>query len=947
MPPLIDRIADRVGRSATRRPRLALAVSVIGCLVLALPALDVQLETDFFKLLPASAPAVQRFRTLLDRFGSSDLLFAVIETTAPGDAVPDDATQARARLTVARLASAIAALRWQPPGATADQAMISSIDGQPGRVTDDAFADHVVSRTWLLLDDAGVTQVVQRLEPRRLARALELGAPPGTPPALVGRDPLRLWTGLYLPFWKDHAGVDGTLRRSGGFLVAHDGRYHVLVLHPARSAQDRRFCAELVTGLKDLRAILTADPAAAGLAVHLLGGHMIADEDFRTASSNAVGNLWQGALGVLLLFALAYRSLRLTVFITITLLPATLAALGLARLVLGPELSLVAVSFATVLIGLGVDFVIHLSSAYGHELATSPVGPGSDPRPAAAHAALVRMARSILAGVLTTVVAFIALAFSAFPGVREIGVVASLGLTLMLVQLWVALPAFLARYGPLRLDPVYDLAGLGRVLVRWRWRWAAGLALVIVAAVVVLARAPAVFSFDSRPRNLRPTHDPLFENQERLCARLGLGFDRFQVLVAGADESAVIEAACAEASRLATLSLPLAGTLGEPLPAVLDEVAALACALPDTVGPRLVDTPLGRLRCTGIVGGRLLAPRWLGAHAPAAGTAAIPAGAAVQVRPLFATTAMPALALAAPSRQLAVIDRLAGIDWAGVDRVIAALPDSVRTRHDAFLVDLVDLRRRVQARQPLLPSALDATPLRALVRGFCVPDAAGGAHAVLRQIAPDLFAGLEVADIAAAAGFADGGLTERTAPGGVRLALTGVPLVNAGLQRVLLTDFRVLALVAALAVAALLAVLMATPGDAITASAALIVGLALTLAVMHLVDLHWNLVNLAVMPLILGIGIDAGIYFVNALRRQPRTRAGVAAAVADIAFPMIMTSATAIAGFASLLFNDYRGLRSMGEVAIIGMAACLLVALIGLPVWAALTTHRHEREPPG
>ena len=71
---------------------------------------------------------------------------------------------------------------------------------------------------------------------------------------------------------------------------------------------------------------------------------------------------------MLLLFALAYRSIRLPLLIGITLLPQTAAALGLAALALGGTLSMIVSAFAAILIGLGVDFIIHLFNGYSHEL---------------------------------------------------------------------------------------------------------------------------------------------------------------------------------------------------------------------------------------------------------------------------------------------------------------------------------------------------------------------------------------------------------------------------------------------------------------------------------------------------------------------------------------------------------------------------------------------------
>ena len=107
---------------------------------------------------------------------------------------------------------------------------------------------------------------------------------------------------------------------------------------------------------------------------------------------------------------------------------------------------------------------------------------------------------------------------------------------------------------------------------------------------------------------------------------------------------------------------------------------------------------------------------------------------------------------------------------------------------------------------------------------------------------------------------------------------------------------------------------------------------------MHLAGQPWNLINLAVMPMVIGIAIDNGIYFINALRRHRRAPVGVAEAMAEVGSAMLMTTASSLIGFATCFLAPYRGLRSLGLVACVGLLACLLVAVVGLPAVARLTT---------
>ncbi|MBA3684446.1 MAG: MMPL family transporter [Planctomycetes bacterium] len=550
------------------------------------------------------------------------------------------------------------------------------------------------------------------------------------------------------------------------------------------------------------------------------------------------------------------------------------------------------------------------------------------------------MAPSIFAGVLTTVAAFVVLGFSEFRGLRELGIVSGIGLSLMLVQLLVALPAFLARFGPRRIHHATHLAWLGRSVLHRRWLYGGLTVVALLGAVVVLARAGALTRFDSDARNLRPAHDPLLDQQRALLKDLGLGSDRLQIMLDGADTERVIEAAATLAEHAAAQPGTTACTLVEPLPRSLPD--GVAVVMPEDTqsiaGGRVFDTPIGRLRAERISSGRLEGLSWVGAQRPAPGSPPLAVGTPITMRPLFAGLPPAVLSLVSPARQRAALARLASeVDWDGLNRLESGLPAALRERHRGFFADLGELRERSAASRPLMLDDFAGTPLASLVRAF-YRRADGRSQLLARFQADDLGAGgLRVADYAAALS-----IDAVAADSGVAVTPVGVSVLGEALQDALLADFARLGLWTALAVFALLMLLM-RGFDAVVAMLALGAGALLMLAGMQLADLSWNLVNIGVLPLIIGIGIDASIYFINALRRHRRDRHGVGAALSEVAHPMLMTTGAAIIGFASLLGSDYRGLRSMGLVAILGMATCLLVAVVALPVAALFTSHRRHR----
>ena len=111
-------------------------------------------------------------------------------------------------------------------------------------------------------------------------------------------------------------------------------------------------------------------------------------------------------------------------------------ALGWLSLTIG-HLTILSMAFGSILVGLGIDFGIHLVARYEKERNS-----GEDP-PAALGKTLQRVGRAILSGAVTTAAAFFALGFSSFRGIKEFGWIAGWGILFCLVAELVFLPVLL------------------------------------------------------------------------------------------------------------------------------------------------------------------------------------------------------------------------------------------------------------------------------------------------------------------------------------------------------------------------------------------------------------------------------------------------------------------------------------------------------------------------
>jgi hypothetical protein len=145
--------------------------------------------------------------------------------------------------------------------------------------------------------------------------------------------------------------------------------------------------------------------------------------------------------------------------------------------------------------------------------------------------------------------------------------------------------------------------------------------------------------------------------------------------------------------------------------------------------------------------------------------------------------------------------------------------------------------------------------------------------------------------------------------------------------RVLKDGYTRAALYAVIGAAGLALVTFRAVGPALLALVPLGLGAVWTLGLMGWLGVPFNAANLLLLPLIVGVGIDNGIYLVHRVRER-RGRADERRPLAPSAAKAItLASLTNIVGFGSLMLSSHRGIWSLGFVVALGVL-CLWVASV-------------------
>lgn len=108
----------------------------------------------------------------------------------------------------------------------------------------------------------------------------------------------------------------------------------------------------------------------------------------------------------------------------------------------------------------------------------------------------------------------------------------------------------------------------------------------------------------------------------------------------------------------------------------------------------------------------------------------------------------------------------------------------------------------------------------------------------------------------------------------------------------------------------------------------------------NVVDMRFTLFNLPILPAILGIGVDNGVYLTDRIRRSPSTAKGLADSLQETGGAILAATATTAVGFAAFMVADSGGVRGIGSLAVLGIILAALSALLVLPTLTALVQRR-------
>ena len=571
------------------------------------------------------------------------------------------------------------------------------------------------------------------------------------------------------------------------------------------------------------------------------------------------------------------------------------------------HLNILTVTFVPILIGLAIDFGVHLVTRYEEELHHGKS------EAEAMTKALVFTGQGIFTGAFTTAGAFLAMGFTDFKGIQEMGIICGGGLLVCLVPMLTLLPVLLLRGRQNVLD--HELAGKVDHRERIENLWLRRPVLVIIVTVVLCAGSAWQMRkvyFDYNLLNMQSEGLPAVEFAKKLID---------STAAAGNDDGTNTAARSVLFAAVVTDSLTQAVELEQRL----KQLPAVAGV--DSIAKFLMENQAEKLRLIGEVKKDLAPLQFDDADRQP-----------VNVLEL--------------SRSLYSLNGYIGLAREEAQKEDAAVMARLTTLYQAIEVFRKEMLRGSTADQSVVAAQLGNyqralfDDLRSTFEALQQQDNRDKLRVEdLPSALRDRFVGIhgkQLLQVYPKENVWQRGPQEefvrqvRTIDPNV----TGTPVQLLEYTTLLKRSYEEAAVYSLIAIAILVFIHFRSIGSVILALLPVAIGSLWLGGIMGWFNIPLNPANIMMLPLIIGIGVTNGIHILNRFAEE-QTPSILAKSTGKA---VLVSGLTTIAGFGSLALAKHRGIESLGYVMATGVATCMFAGLTFLPALLNLLMQKRNQK---
>ncbi|MDP8256111.1 MAG: MMPL family transporter [Candidatus Alcyoniella australis] len=537
------RIFDALAKLCSRRPLVVMLVSLAITAFFGVCASRLTINLGFLELLSDENPEVRRVIDVLESMGSMDYVFVVLTADEPA--------------TVRRFAHQL------KPELLADPEIVNRVTF---RVDTDFFLDHMLlyaqpddlrelvdflgrrepelRQTFSNLHLAPFVRGFAEILDREIVEENDIDDPQAAVDQLEGlqnffelqhdylrvggrpedADPGDALLRMFVGNGEDSAAM------GDGYLDNEAGTTLMLMMMPSHPGDDYVFNTAVMRYIEQCVQRVSEQMPDRAVEVRIAGNIAVMSDEHQAIVHDMLLTSILSYVLVMLVFLIFFRRFSDLFLVGSALLQTLIWTFGITYLYIG-YLCFTTAFFAAMLLGLGIDFSIHVVIRYGEELKRIMDTTGKIDVDRAMRRAITGAGPGVVTGGLTTAGAFLALMIARFQGIAQLGFVAGCGIIFTLIIMLTTLPASIAmrdhRFPPkIKARNLTDLLPLGR-LARFITRHHRPTFVVLMAFSLVMLIFASQSKFNYNYRELEPLNSPGIKANDYVEEKFGRSVDYF------------------------------------------------------------------------------------------------------------------------------------------------------------------------------------------------------------------------------------------------------------------------------------------------------------------------------------------------------------------------------------------------------------------------------------
>jgi len=853
-------VLGRISQFCYEHYRWVILICVVITVIAGYYTIQIKISTNNFDLLPQDSKLIKEFWEVSEDFGAQERHLILVETN---DSLPPEP-------------NLIKDFTHRMSDALLQTGLVTSVNYA---ITDEDktfIEEFFVKNALMYLSSADLDSVMKKFEDVSIEKAILnckniLNSPVPPDPILkkILRDDPLLISEVFLPYIEKILGPQNAslIKNKESYYLSEDRRTLLIFVQANGVANDTKFCDVLVKKNTQIVDSLLTAMGDDGKRLHItLGGNYVSSlSNANAVKQGLISSSFIVVILILLLFYLFYGNFRALFFITAPIIAGVLWIFFIGELIF-TKVNIITASAAAMLLGLGVDYAIHIYNRFieqeGHSRHNTVLQN--------LVITFKETGTSVFYGMVSTAFVFIVLMVTEFRGLYELGFLGGIGIFVIFLAVLFIMPGEIRVRGRRSSRDNWFMKGLSRildanskfVLQHPKYINVGCLIISVFMIGVLIGVVPSKdeglgVTFDENIENIRSKKDVDLMMVKRLQEKFGSHFKPISVVITANNDEQLIE------------------------------------------GLQRLNEKMDTLVVRGMVKDYNSMLRYI---------------------PSF-------------QQQKKNLEKISSLDVESILFKIRLEMAKNNLRMNYFRLDR--LRNMLSVREPITIRSFESGGFSEIMRHFYVEK--NGVKKVITQV--ELTGASYEIDIVK-----DFIREVDTDPmlRGDHTIITGIRVVTAEFLKLVKKDFAVAVIASFIAVLLLVVAKYRKFRAIMVCMVPLLFAILSITGTMRLMGVKINFVNMICLPLLIGSGVDYGIYIIS--RYLEDQRHDVFAAIHETGQSLFLSALTTVIGFGSLVFVDNRGLSSLGYMCSFGIIICSVTSVVVLPAMLRLWGKKIWRE---